>query len=55
MAGEHRREVGIAPGREHGERMAESPQDESGDPLLEPEPERRGTVTTASWISCSSR
>src|SRR5690606_31080123 len=42
MAGEHRREVRIAPGREYGERMTESPYHEPGEPLLEAEAECRG-------------
>src|SRR6185437_4188620 len=37
----HRREVGIALRGEHAQRMSESPDHQPGDPLLEPEAERR--------------
>lgn len=42
MARQHRRKVRIAFGGEHGERMAERPNDDPGDPLLKAEAERCG-------------
>src|SRR5258705_8077977 len=40
VAHEDRREIGVAPRGEHGERMADRPDDETRDPLLQLEPER---------------
>ena len=42
VAEQHRREVRIAPGGEHGEAVPDRPQDEPGEPLLEAEPDRGG-------------
>ena len=42
VAEQHRREMRVAPGGEDGEAVPRRPQDDAGDPLLEPEPDRGG-------------
>src|SRR5256885_16841348 len=39
---QHRHEIGVAPGGEHGDAVADGPQQKPGNPLLEPEPQRGG-------------
>src|SRR5690349_7344449 len=42
VAGKDGPEVRVAAGGEHGEAVPDRPEDQAGDPLLEPEPKRGG-------------
>ena len=46
VPGKDRREVGVALGGIHGERVADRPEDEAGDPLLEAEAKGRSVAAS---------